>query len=357
MKQITLTLTIDPATAVRAGKAFCGEVSRVLTEEELGKLTSAQRETLARHLAGEWGFPHHHYGEHPRYSDCLTDKAAPISDTSIETLARLLDEREAGVRAVVDKIATDAATQRAKADAAIRDALAEEQYKQETIKLDSRGNPCQYDATLTTQLMLRQVPSAPYESSCASPEILAAFDQAREEARAERALQIASIKPRVDAAVAELAAKEQAIKDERTALEARLPAGLRARMAEGFDRDGEVERELRKLIRRDAGYPATHDGWDKSVTLDDLTDDEYTQLVAAREGAAHDATVTPKLVWNVEYRAPEDDDDRDDIDSDGEVPVRANERRLLVVQWSRGGLVTQAVVPFVARTDARTNEN
>lgn len=92
-KQITLTIHIRPATAVRAGRSQAGETTVTLSDDDLAALTPAQRETLALHLEGA-SFPAPwavrtgcHYGEP------LHRYASPVADASLETIAALLLRR------------------------------------------------------------------------------------------------------------------------------------------------------------------------------------------------------------------------------------------------------------------------
>lgn len=79
-----ITLYIDPATAIRAGNAHIGEVNVEITPKLLRKLTEDQRDTLARHIAGEVD-----------WKDRLTKYAPPIAEYRSDVLAGLLDRRRA----------------------------------------------------------------------------------------------------------------------------------------------------------------------------------------------------------------------------------------------------------------------
>lgn len=99
MKQLTVTLFVDPACATRAGRSSVGEHTLTLTDADLATLTDDQRDTLARHVAGErcrnaidWG-------------RALTSEAPPIAEATVTVLAALLDVRRA---TITEQLARDA---------------------------------------------------------------------------------------------------------------------------------------------------------------------------------------------------------------------------------------------------------
>lgn len=82
MKQLTITITIEPSAAVREGRTQVGDIPLVLSDSDLSLLSQAQRDALARHVGGEAG-----WGER------LSAHAEPVASASIEALAQLLDQR------------------------------------------------------------------------------------------------------------------------------------------------------------------------------------------------------------------------------------------------------------------------
>lgn len=96
---ITITLHVDAALAVRAGHGRAGPAKLLLGPAELELLTERQRDTLARHVAGE-----------PGWSRPLNRGAPPIGTADIATLAHLLDLRSAHM---LDRLARKTATQHA----------------------------------------------------------------------------------------------------------------------------------------------------------------------------------------------------------------------------------------------------
>jgi hypothetical protein len=87
-KQLTVTIYVAPAAAVRAGKAHCGEIALLLSDADVAQLSDDQRDTLARHLAQEsyWRAP-------------LSQEAPEVAEASLTTLRQLLDVRREVVRA------------------------------------------------------------------------------------------------------------------------------------------------------------------------------------------------------------------------------------------------------------------
>lgn len=81
-QEIVVTLHIDASLAVRAGHGRAGPQKLRIGEDELAQLTERQRDTLARHVAGETG-----------WSRPLNRGAPRIATADMETLARLLDVR------------------------------------------------------------------------------------------------------------------------------------------------------------------------------------------------------------------------------------------------------------------------
>lgn len=101
MRNVVLTLMISASAAVRAGTAAFGAYKLELSDEDIEALTDEQRDTLARHLERlhpqETALPRVE-GE-VRWQDFLTSHAKPISHVTSSTLADLLDQRRAKMRA------------------------------------------------------------------------------------------------------------------------------------------------------------------------------------------------------------------------------------------------------------------
>lgn len=119
MKQITVTIHVDPATAVRAGKSTVGDVALVLRDSDLESLTADQRETLARHVAGErcpsgvtdWA--------HPLYAD-----APPVAEATVAALTMLLDARKARIEQQLAETAEERAREKCLDETALANVIA-----------------------------------------------------------------------------------------------------------------------------------------------------------------------------------------------------------------------------------------
>jgi hypothetical protein len=340
MKQITITLNVEPAAAIRSGKATCGEVSMTLSDEDLARLTPEQRETLAKHVAKE-----RCDGCGPEWGTRLSDYAPDIDHVSIEVLQSLLDTRR-------ELVTTRMARRQSAADEEILAAIAKPAAFAKRWIDNTEGSLCEWGGLVSIEW-----PISPYCSSStsnASEPVRAAWKAhvAQVEARQRAAVEAALPAARVEAerravlrAAEETAkvAKEAKARDEYAALYLRLPEVLRARHEEGYATDSEVKGEMRRLLRADEGYPTTHKGWEKSEKLSQLSDEEFGVLLDAKAGAPKGATVEAKACWDSAWRPAEEDEEGDE---DGEVYVRANLRRQVVIIWTRGGVQVTAVVPL-----------
>lgn len=178
-----------------------------------------------------------------------------------------------------------------------------------------------------------------------TPEIEPAITvyQARRDAWYEQRRVEAEAKAKADAeAEATKKAQDQAEWD---ALYARLPQAMRDRYEAGYAYRYEIERAMRVMIREDAGYPAHHDGWSKSVPLTSLTDAEFARLREAQAHAPTGATVEPRECWDDDYREA-DEDEMDEADDDGMVHHRERIRRQIVVTWHCAGMPVESVLPL-----------
>lgn len=348
MTSLKIQLYLDPATCIRDGRATYGETTVTLTDEHLSKLTPKQREVLARHVAGHRMFDEYPGWTGPEYGETLTRHAQPIADTSIETIASLLDRRQAVVEEAVRAYLAKREEARQRADAAIA-AVLPPSYKEEEVCLGEDGHGASWGvAVLRTKIRRRQRPYV-YDSVLrdASPAVVERYEEARREADAERQAEIEALLPQLRDELARREAEAEARRREYDALYARLPKTLRQRREDGYATDEEVEQALRRILRRDAGYGG-HDGWAGMSELETLTNDEYRQLVEARASAPEGAEVKAVECWD--YREAEEGEE-DEADEDGD--VRCNVRRQIVIQWEQAGIRVRAVVPFRDRTGAR----
>lgn len=330
-KQLTVTISIDPATAARAGKSRVGETQLVLSDEDLAKLTSEQRDALARHVSREedWRDPLYYY-------------APPVAEASIETLAMLLDERRRRVELLGAERAKEAEARRARADAEVLAAL-DADPGVELIWLDCHGREAGY----RERVLSVSVPCEPKVSSwayeAASPEVVERMRAACAAVRAERERLIAAAQPAVADKVASLEAEAARQREEYRAYYSRLSETMRCRHSEGYASDEEVYDAIRVMACEDAGLPAhVDDRWIDTPGTPQLTDEQYAALVAVRERAPKGAKVIARKQGV--FRKAEYDDDPEDVDTDGDVLV---ERRYVArVTWDIGDIEVQADVPL-----------
>jgi len=342
-KQITLTIHILPATAVRAGRSQAGETTVTLSDDDLAALTPAQRETLALHLEGasfpapwavrggcHYGAPLHRY-------------ASPVADASLETIAALLDQRAAVVRDQVLELERE----QAEADAKVAEVLAAP-VAMRTVELNSEGKIVDCGGLVSVELP-QKLPYVNVDrcSAAVRKEYNAAY-AARDQAIT--AARVAAL-PMLQDVVREREAAEAARQEEYAVEYARLPEALRDRDEAGFAKPSEITAALHRMWLWDAAYdPDTlvEDWYDDEVP-ESLTDAEF-EAVRRIEALAPEGAECQVLRIYPEraYRDATDDDDPSDVDSDGEVRIPDADRvsRLVVrVSWTRAGCVVAACVP------------
>lgn len=337
MKKLTLTLYIDPAAAVRAGRTEMGEVQRTLTDAELAQLTPEQRDALARHVAGDGEY--YTYGTHtakgPTWCDALTRHADPIADVTIETIAKLLDQRIEVVEFSKKKLEAAQIEKRRQADEEIALAIANYGKDTDTLAFDDEGKVSTYGTLYSIR-----IPELSYcDTAYASPEAQAAYQAAKEREQADREQARLAAMPEVTRRLEEARAQAEARKREYEALYARLPEALRERDAAGYASKDEVTRHLRCLLRSDAGLP-TKESWKKSERVEQLTDAQFARLKEVKATAPEGAEVEVRLVNDGEgYYREAGYDERDEADNDGEIWVEPkNERVLALITWQRASV-------------------
>lgn len=130
-----------------------------------------------------------------------------------------------------------------------------------------------------------------------------------------------------------------------------LAESVRERHAAGYMPAAKVEKQMKSLLRRNAGY-GPHDKWNGSDEIDTLTEEEFTIVKAAKAGAPDGADVDARTCYNKTYRAAteSDYDDPDiNVDRDDEVLVKEDIRRQIVIRWlAPCGIDVVAVVPLPA---------
>jgi len=343
-KQITITIHVDPSSAIRAGHSECGDVRVTLSDTDLASLTPELRDVLARHVAGE------RVGHDAGYAAPLHRGApVPVVDASIETIAMLLDARAVHVASTRAKMEADARAERELADARVIAAIdrAPVMYSR---GMRADGMWSYWDREMLISVDVPRVPEGLPIDIC-SPEVRARAEGAIAalETRVE-SVRLAAL-PRLAAEVAARAALETRVQAEYDALYARLPQSMRDRAADGYATDAEITVAIARIIRDDAGYGG-YAGWAAREDLEALTDAEHASLVEIRAGAPDGATVTPCIVGEKKWRSAVDDDDReadgyDSSDDTVRVPDADRDlRRVAIIEWTRAGIATMAVIPL-----------
>lgn len=347
MKQITVTLYVSPAAAVRAGSSRVGEHTLTLDDADLAQLTDAQREALARHVGGDrpdvaedmcwsgpdWGAP-------------LTRGAPPIAEATVDVLKQLLDHRISVVAAEVKRLEKKRDEGLAKRDAAISAWIKSNPTK--WVRLNDKGVVVSHLGVWGGEV---PDPTPPWDVTSAARPALTREQQERIDARcselkAARAAAIEAalpeIREKVAANAAKAAAKKAAAAAARDAFYHRLPEALRERDNAGYASEAEIADGIRALCLADAGLPSPPVHGEAEV-IDVLTDVEWKALKAARERAPKGATVEPVELIS-EYRDATAEDDPDDVDSDGEIRDRLG--RYALISWQEGGILVESAVPL-----------
>lgn len=343
-KKLTITIHVNPAAAVRAGKSQCGACELVLSDQDLAQLTPGQRETLAKHVAKEkYPEPYVHRGGIQWGSQLGDDDT---SDASIETLALLLDRREAEVQKQLVEFQAEKEEQQRFFDQRALDAIAEEHT--ETKGLDSEGCWCGFGKDTIVVPALLHV-SLTHCSEAVRQQYIA--ERVRRNGEAER-LRKAEV-PKLLAAKAKREAEEAAKQAEYEEQYARLPESLRARYEAGFAKEKEIAEALQALWRADAGLGdgcVEPDDWYDAKKPSSLTDEQFAALQKLRRELHEDFSVEPMRIYlERAYRTATEDDDSDEIDRDGEVriPDEDRESRLVAhVSWQRAGREVRVVLPL-----------
>lgn len=133
----------------------------------------------------------------------------------------------------------------------------------------------------------------------------------------------------------------------------RLPEPLRKRDAKRYAESGEVLREIRKLIRADAGLAEYGQwSWYRDCRADSLTDEEFAALEEFEAKLPQGAEVEVREVTD-RGNPLEDVYGEPELDEDGGTDYeRVNRRVVAVAEWKRAGVTTKAVCHLGNRPDA-----
>lgn len=358
-----ILLNVNQAAALRAG--INAPASTVRLDVDPAVLTEMERAVLAAvlidgHDATKLGLqtePDEITGQ--KYYR-RGDKIEPYTNGSPTSPLVLIRPDIEGLRqAIAGMLAARDAMRAERAARAVKEAAETEakfralvaaEPKRETLHFDRSGSLNSWQFVLAATYPRRETHLSGQMASAVRAEYEAWRDKTEAENTAAKAAAIASVQPEIARIREEQAAAEKRAAEERESTIARLPAGFRARIAGGFASKGQVDNAIRKLALTDAGLKA--ETYECAEKLDTLTDDEFAALTATRERLAKDlpgATVEPVTLADAKghYRKATEDDDESEIDKDGEVweePV--NERRAMLIKWTRAGVEVAAVARF-----------
>lgn len=324
-----LLVAVDQAAALRAG--IDAPSSTVTLEVTPSELDDSERELLASIMQDG--------------HDC---KSLTLVRPDLEGLRRAISQYADEAETKRAEEEARAAERREQKDREIAKCLEDGQLETISVYLrDDCGKPFPADwgvgAPPPVYVRL-DVPTVPYVLSAdrGSPAAVHRYESAREQIQRDRDSRIADTRPELIRLTQEHEERRAAKRAEYDALYARLPEMTRARHQAGYASHSEIERKLRTLIRRDAGYGG-YKGWDQSTAIQSLTDAEYEIFRRAETEAPDGAKVTAIEVWDTIYRRA-DDDEYEDADDDGELEERTNIRRIALITWRRVGVDCRAVV-------------
>lgn len=178
--------------------------------------------------------------------------------------------------------------------------------------------------------------------SDASPEVREQYVSASSAIQVERERLIESARPELERLQSEANAIREAEQAQYDALYARLPEALRVRLKAGYATSTEVTEGIESLLRQDAGFPAELESWNDEADLKVLTDAQFARLLQVESSAPEGAEVQPVRIKRVTYRPAQDGEYGDD---DGEIAVNTYSD-VVLLEWSRGGVTAQAIVPL-----------
>ena len=320
MKQITITMYVSPEAAVREGKVQCGDVQYVLSEDDLASMTNDQRDTLARHLAGEYVQVFDVPGAN--WKDKLTDHAPPVSKVDRHTVISLLDTRRAKVAERMRAHADRNAAEKAKEIEALRKRL--DSPLCHTMYMTASGEVSSWASDVSVRLELPTCPSYDKVNEL-DPDLRARFEHVVAEIERIRRDMMDTAYAQVQANIVKKQAEEQEAQARRQALYARLPAKVRERDEAGFASAREIDDAIRDLVLSDAGLTCD-ESWRGDCVSGELTDAEFASLKTFKAKLPSGAKLQVLSVWN--YRPAECDEEGDD---DGE--VGCDHRKVATATW------------------------
>lgn len=256
------------------------------------------------------------------YSDNISLGRIVLVDPTVDGLRAVLATLQAEIVAAKQQVKRE----RQEQDDRIRQSLTETAKCTEVVYMRDDGSVCEWGGPVRAEVSVelpRWISTTPHD-----PALLALVEQHNARHNQLKAAAKEGLLPELRAKLAQHKAEKAAIAAEYDALYAQLPEGLRARHAGGFATEEEVKREIRKLLRKQAGFRG-HTGHEQRESCDQLTDTEFASyqrcLPLLPEGSEHSVV---RLY------------DTDECEDDGESQI--NQRVVVEVEWTRGGVEVKA---------------
>jgi hypothetical protein len=255
----------------------------------------------------------------------------------VEGLDRMLAERAVVASRVAAETARTSCRRDAEAEKFLADGAGTERVM---VYLDKDGALVdhEYHGVVRRRVTVPRLPY--YTPRAGSSDVQARVAERLEELRAERAVLLAAAEAELRATdYPAWVAAEAAKLAELAELIGRLPSALRERREAGYAIDGEWFAALTELLRADAEFTDAEPEFGDWEELDELNDEEWAKLEAARGHAPEGAKVVPVVVW--------DDGDPDPYEECDERDTgRVNPRRFAQIRWRRAGIDVEAHVPL-----------
>jgi hypothetical protein len=332
---MNIKLLVDQKRALQAG--IDAPHSTVILDVHPGELSGQERQVIAAvmedghdctkrriRLEDDGTFARSHASGAPQLTLTRPDQAG-LHDAITELVTVLRGDRTTRM--------AERRKSEAYADKTIDQAIAEGRTETCWYWLDDQGGLVTNKHATTSYALALELPKKPCVwTGSASDEGKQRLEAAKKKIEEERKRVIEAALPALRDARAEYDKRQEQERTDYEIVYEQLPAKLRERHAAGFATDYEVEDAMRALLLKGVklgalGDELTHQDWDEKEELGALNDFEFTQY---------------KLVQH--YRKADEDDEDISIDSDGEVLVDGERRRVLLIEWTLGGLNIQGEV-------------
>jgi len=194
---------------------------------------------------------------------------------------------------------------------------------------------------------------APSDLELVSPDLQGQYEAAQALARAAYDAAVIDALPALMMRRDELLALEQQAAEEKVrqereyeALYARLPEALRARDADGYALEDEIERAIAKIMRADAYPPDTalfRPDLEHRQDAEVLTDEQHARFVEVRAHAPEGATVEAREGWHAYDPCDDHEEFEESCRACQEVKQTTIDARWARVSWQRGGVKAVAL--------------